>query len=346
MAVEKAYLMITTGCNIGCRYCIVRKTGEHMKTDTMRKAVDLVLSSEGARKKIAIYGGEPLTRIPFVKKIVNYVRGKKSHCGKYVEMFIYTNGYLLDDSILKYFLKNQLKIVFSLDVVHVLKSAWSKKQKHLYRLPQRLVNARRTLDLLGPSGVCVAPVILPDETGFLLPVFTYLTESSGFSTVKILPGLVRYRWEKAELEKFSDELEKLKSFIIKNIAAGNYVYLDSVNEALSRTLTNYNEKSRQLSVLEFYPDGRFGLSPCEFEAQDNLENVNDIDSFILGDVGMIDNENELWEKCVTIQKQPRHSALFLFSLWSERFARELHETAKIDMRTARYIEKAANLSFA
>ena len=66
--IEKAYLLTNTSCNDACRYCIVRKGHEFMSDETVNDALDLLFSTAGQTKKVALYGGEPLLRFDLIER--------------------------------------------------------------------------------------------------------------------------------------------------------------------------------------------------------------------------------------------------------------------------------------
>ncbi len=343
LLLQKAYLMITTRCNIHCRYCIVRKTNEDIDIAAIHKAIELVVDSVGDDKKIAIYGGEPLTRFDLVEEVVDSVARVRERTQKDLQTYLYTNGYLLDAAKIDYLRRNELKAVFSLDVCQELLPAEQQSENHRATFATRRENALRLIDTVGPENVCGASVILPDEVHLLERQFAYLTDELGFRVVKILPGLVRYHWAEPQVAALEAGLNRLFKTVLDHARRGRFVFLDSVNDALLRTNLRY-DGAVQVAVIEVYPDGSFGISPCEFEGPDGLENVNEIRHFHLGSIEAVDLP-AVAARLAAIDL-PRHSGLLQLSQWSERVARWLTQVAPRDERIAHYVRQAKSLAFA
>lgn len=344
LLVEKVYLMITTRCNVNCRFCIVRKTDVDMDVAVMRRAIDFVLASAGLEKKIVIYGGEPTVLRSGVLEVLNYTKEKRAGSAKRIELYLYTNGLLLDAELRAILAAHQVKVVFSLDIGQRLLGPQSREDDQHRTFATREQNARHLLNEVGPLQVCAAAVVLPDEVGRLREMFHYLTDDMGFQVIKFLPGLIRYRWTPEQVEAFREQLNGVFADMMKMVLSGREVYLDGINEALYRVELHYPDDLLALSVLEFYPDGRFGLSPCEFEAPDGIENVNEIDQFILGTSDSI-RPSEIKRKVQALD-WPKHAGLLAFSVWAGQAAQSLTKKSESNPRLAAYIRRARRLSFA
>jgi uncharacterized protein len=115
----------TQRCNMRCAYCVYN--GEYFFE---RKISDLDMSFETAQAgldyihsilkdrykkefKISFYGGEPLLRFDTIKKIVFYSR--KLFRNWNLKFLITTNGTLINDEIIDFFISNDFKVLISLD---------------------------------------------------------------------------------------------------------------------------------------------------------------------------------------------------------------------------------------
>lgn len=344
LLVDKAYLMVTTRCNVNCRYCIVRKTDEDMDEATIRQAIEFVVGTAGDDKKVAIYGGEPLVRLPLVETVVRHVAEVATAAGRPVTTYVYTNGLALTGETARWLCDHDVRVVLSLDASQELRPLAERTPEHQRTFAARLRHASEFLALAGPERVCAASVLLPSEIDALLPIYRYLTDSVGFTVVKVLPGLVRYRWTEDEVERFGRALDDLFRHVLRELRAGRELFLDSVNDALLRTDRRFPTDAAQVSVIEVYPGGAFGLSPCEFEAPDGLDNVNDIPHLRLGSVYDVHPEDVVTR--VRAIGLPRHRGLLRLSLWSENVARWLVSRAPRNPMLARYVEHALERVFA
>ena len=121
-------LVVTESCNLRCRYCIFSDeypfvcptTGSTMSHDTAIAATRYYLEQVARiRRKnpnhpvvITFYGGEPLLNYPVIEAVIAYVRSQGI---RNVTFSISTNGLLLNDKIVDYFVENEVSIAVSLD---------------------------------------------------------------------------------------------------------------------------------------------------------------------------------------------------------------------------------------
>ncbi|HYF82049.1 MAG TPA: thioether cross-link-forming SCIFF peptide maturase [Clostridia bacterium] len=115
-------LNIAHDCNIRCGYCFA-STGDYhggrklMPFTVASKAIDFLLSTSGARKRLEVdfFGGEPLMNFDVVKETVLYAREREKEYGKRIGFTITTNGTLLDKDIEEFINGNMDNIVLSID---------------------------------------------------------------------------------------------------------------------------------------------------------------------------------------------------------------------------------------
>ena len=120
-------LIVTEDCNIRCKYCIYSDNYPHVKGyskkkmsfSIARKAVDYYMELHKKREEngfrrgptITFYGGEPLLQYKLIKQVVEYCKEKNYNA----QYFITTNGTLLKDEMIDFFIVNDFVITFSLD---------------------------------------------------------------------------------------------------------------------------------------------------------------------------------------------------------------------------------------
>jgi len=119
---EILLLNVTEVCNFRCTYCVyggaypLRRghSDRIMSFDVARRAVDFFLQrSEHAKTpSIAFYGGEPLSALTLIKEIVRYVQSQTS---RIINYSITTNGSLLSDDAVEFFVRNNFSLLISLD---------------------------------------------------------------------------------------------------------------------------------------------------------------------------------------------------------------------------------------
>ncbi|MPQ26950.1 radical SAM protein [Bacillus paralicheniformis] len=120
-------LILTEKCNLRCEYCIYNDkypkemgySDEEMDFETAKKAVDMYYELHMERIKrgykrypvITMYGGEPLLKFDLIKKVMDYAKGLMPNTLFYTT----TNGTLLSEKMMDYFIENRIIITFSID---------------------------------------------------------------------------------------------------------------------------------------------------------------------------------------------------------------------------------------
>ena len=116
-------LQVTQDCNLRCSYCVYGGGYEHQRThnkkrmplDTMKKAVDFAMarSREVDEFALGLYGGEPLLAMDSIRSCIGYV--KEHYAGRKFLYTITTNGTLLNDDNISFFIENGVRISISFD---------------------------------------------------------------------------------------------------------------------------------------------------------------------------------------------------------------------------------------
>ena len=122
-------LEMSGACNFRCKYCCYGEHYQHtrnhgnefMSYETARDAVDFYLShfeKSGAGNLwrnpiVAFYGGEPLLNFGVIRQVVDYIADR--YGDRDVEYTITTNGYLLDEEKMDFFVEHQFSLIVSFD---------------------------------------------------------------------------------------------------------------------------------------------------------------------------------------------------------------------------------------
>lgn len=122
---QQLILEITERCNQRCKYCAFsgrysekRKHGTRdIPIDIAKKAIDLFSERSGGnptrKPSISFYGGEPLMRFNLIVAIIEYI--KKTGTFNDFRFSITSNGTLLSEKVIRYFILNNIFISISLD---------------------------------------------------------------------------------------------------------------------------------------------------------------------------------------------------------------------------------------
>jgi len=111
-------LFFTGKCNLNCHYCFVDKSGQGNSTldeKSLKKSVDLLFSYPGRRKSISFVGGEPMMEFLLVKRISGYALKLAKKKKIILDIIVSTNGTLLSQKAVDYFIKNKIILKISID---------------------------------------------------------------------------------------------------------------------------------------------------------------------------------------------------------------------------------------
>ena len=119
------YLIMSTSCNLGCKYCFIEncqfnnKKETNMSEETAIQALrkyDSYLKRNKIRGSIIFYGGEPLVNWNVIKKILIKAKAMKSP----IDFSMVTNATLLDEEKIKFLASNNVEIGISIDGPKIL----------------------------------------------------------------------------------------------------------------------------------------------------------------------------------------------------------------------------------
>ena len=106
-------LLITTRCNLGCRYCYLpqdKRDGIDMTPEIMDRAV-AIAASHGKRMHVQVSGGEPTLNREMVFKTVRQIHTTAPNA----TVALQTNATLIDDELALFFRHNHVQIGVSID---------------------------------------------------------------------------------------------------------------------------------------------------------------------------------------------------------------------------------------
>ena len=179
-------LNVNTGCNLSCSYCYKEDLatpakGEKMDFETATASIELLLREGTARERINVvfFGGEPLSNLPLIKRVVEYTERRCMEENKTVDFSLTTNATLLTEEIIDYLNEHKFGISISMDGPQAMHdrhrltvggkgtyTTVSQKAKMLLsRYQARPIGARVTLTA-GNIDVVAIHEHLVDELGF------------------------------------------------------------------------------------------------------------------------------------------------------------------------------------
>jgi len=110
-------VILTAGCNLRCSYCYQNdKKARSMDWETLRASLDLILRSRHERVEVLFIGGEPLLEFSLLRRGVAYVEKARPRRMN-VQYDIITNGMLLADEHVDFFVEHDFDVQISFDGV-------------------------------------------------------------------------------------------------------------------------------------------------------------------------------------------------------------------------------------
>lgn len=118
---KMCFIMLTYRCNLNCIYCYQKyKTSQNMTLETAKSVVakEVQLARESNNKdgvRFDLFGGEPLLQFDLIKKLCAWIWETVTDVK--VDIFITTNGTLLDDEKKEWFKahKEKINLIMSVD---------------------------------------------------------------------------------------------------------------------------------------------------------------------------------------------------------------------------------------
>ena len=115
-------LNVNTGCNLSCSYCYKEDLatpdqGEKMDFETAVRAFDLLLEEAKTRDRVNLvfFGGEPLSNMALIRRVVDYAEDRSREAGKTVDFSLTTNATLLTEEIVDYLDDHRFGLTISMD---------------------------------------------------------------------------------------------------------------------------------------------------------------------------------------------------------------------------------------
>jgi len=222
------YLLVisTWACNLRCSYCRTEKKNVYISEKTLKKAVDLLLTSQQDELLFEFFGGEPLMLpFPVMKRAILYGNRRALRQNKRIQFIITTNGILLNREKIRFFKRHNTMLIISLD---------GQARAHNINRPQidnkdSYALVVKNLPLVFKEGLdCFCyTVITPETVQDLKKSFTSLLKL-GFKKIWIMMACGP-RWEKDKILALRRGLEDIARIYPALLAEKGVVLLNPKN---------------------------------------------------------------------------------------------------------------------
>lgn len=238
---KKKYSVIyflTWDCNLNCSYCYeTNKAKKSMDWETARKGVDFFMQYSN-HVNFQFFGGEPLLQFDLMKKISSYL--KYYYPDRYA-FSIYTNGTLINDEVLKFFIENNVFLTLSMD--------GSKETQDLNRVFR---NNKGTFSTLTPILEKVISMniprrirmtVTPNNCMHLFENIKYFFEKYGITDIQEEVDRTIF-WKEEEIDILLDQYKKIVDYIVQHYKEDETFYWKNYETRISPFINQFGNKQQ------------------------------------------------------------------------------------------------------
>ncbi len=230
--IKKMWLLVTTRCNMRCRYCFIEKTNEDLSREKAEEVVKAFILSPGREKQLLICGGEPILSFNFLKKIIPFTRFLAKKQNKLVVISIATNGTLIKKEHLNFFNKYNVKLAISIDGGRRTHNKFRVFRNGMGSFSKVSGNLPLIFRSLKEENICALMAVHPLEVKKMYDNFIFLTKL-GFRSINIEP-IQTITWGKKERKEFSSQLDRIFDYIIEEIRNKRFLFLNCLSRIIAR----------------------------------------------------------------------------------------------------------------
>jgi uncharacterized protein len=346
--IRRFKVAINSACPLRCDYCLLDKEADEvLAPELLKTGLDMFLRSPGDRKKLLIYGGEPMLEFPLVRDVVDHAAKAAEDLGKSLCSTVATSGVVLRDADLEDMRRRDMHMSISIDGTPESHDRFRRYKDGRPSHARIVENLPRAIAALGNRSVTALMCVHPDNAPRMLEDFDYLI-SLGFENVNI-EVVHGFHWPEASLEAFDRHLRSIGRRIRDAVAAGRFLFLESFAIPLQREPVA--EKMCPFhSCLEVFPDGALSFYPFPF-----VEGLEKRPQVSIGSVGeglvpryrdcSFDEKSAKCRGCTaeyyTLPGLSEGNAPYeLRTRLAEQWIREIALEAKNDERSRSYLKEA------
>lgn len=310
--ISKMNLNLCHICNLRCKYCFAEggaygREERYMTEDTAKKAVDLFIGQlpDNTEANIILFGGEPLINMYLMKWIIRYADETASSRNIKVIYDIFTNGTLIDESIMHLMRENEnVRILLSMDgpaeINDYFRGAGKKSITEIIE---------KNMDYIRPF--LDKRVVVRCTVGWvkedLLERIQYFVKK-GFKNIVIDPAYCKDMPDIDNtdriLHSIVSQLPRVSDYLIHELKQGNSINVNLVSEMMAQVLKNGNGEGNY--EVPQCPGGRCYVAidstgdiyPCHYFVGTKEYSYGNVNSGSLKQKNMItDNGKKNLEKC-------------------------------------------------
>jgi uncharacterized protein len=236
-------LNVATGCNLACGYCFKEDLAPVAKSRTMdfataQAAIELLLRESPGRDRYSVvfFGGEPLTQLPLLERVVEWGEERFAAAGARVDFSLTTNATLVTPRIADWLHAHDVGVAVSIDGprrVHD-RHRTTRGGNGSYDAVAARVRLLRERYRARPLG---ARVTLARGTTEVGEIFAHLTRELGFDEVGFAPVTAgddaRFNLSESELDAVFAEFRALGDALVAAALRGEKLGFSNLLQLLS-----------------------------------------------------------------------------------------------------------------
>lgn len=228
-------LIMANACNKRCDYCCIQFNGKLMESHNIDYLLDYLKTNESSYDSCIInfFGWEPLLNY---KNIVYTV---EKNTNPKISYMLWTNGFLLSEDKLDFFIQNNIKIYLSFhaDSVNSYQSLIEKKY------------------LLKHKNIEINFIVSPQNISECYTKLRQVVEF-GYTRINIIPIMLTMKWSRESIKDLSQFIEYVDETYIKSqnypdLIISKYSFFDGIIQEKTFVL-DYNLNMYQDSSDELY----------------------------------------------------------------------------------------------
>jgi len=234
-------LDVTNDCILRCDYCFRgKKNKQKLSWDVAAKTMDFLIrhSQDQRDLQVALFGGEPLMEFELIRKLVPYAEQKAAYYGKKIHFSATTNCVLVNDEIISFFRRHEMKFHTSIDGA-----------------PQSNDRHRRFPDGTGTSAIIepkikkileyrpdtVARTTVSNDTVHRWMEDTLYLAELGYRNLAMIPA-PECDWTDRQWGYTRRELRKISDFYIARFRAGKPLYIKHIDDGVKSIVKPSRQK--------------------------------------------------------------------------------------------------------
>ena len=289
LPITTAVLNINTGCNLSCTYCYKEDLakpadGEKMSLDTALGALEMLFeqSPQEPRYNLVFFGGEPLSNLPLIHRVIEEAEKRCAARGKRVDFSMTTNATLLDERTIDWLDAHRVGIAVSIDGPQAMhdRNRITVGGQGTYATVARKVGLLLSRYRSRPVG---ARVTLTRGSTDVLAIWQHLFEELGFAEVGFAPvtagDIASYNLTEPELDEVFGGFRILGERYIDAAIAGRNLGFSNLHQLLTDIHEGHAKSlpcGAGYSMLAVDKDG--GLNLCHRFTGSELPTFGSVDS--------------------------------------------------------------------